>query len=78
MPKSSVRRIASSVRLSSQRDTTRRGGSTERDISAFTVQPTGPSAPAVVTTATPVGQCRMKSRNSASGTEGRSTEVAMA
>src|SRR5205085_689644 len=64
-PKRSVRRITSSVRLSSPNETSTSGGSTERDSSAFTVQPTGPSGPAVVTIATPVGQWRLKSRNSA-------------
>jgi hypothetical protein len=32
----------------------------DNDIIEFTVHPTGPCAPAVVTIATPVGQCVMK------------------
>jgi hypothetical protein len=58
-----VRATAASVRLFVASDTSSSGGSAETEATAVTVQPTGRPSAALVTTATPVGQAAIRSRN---------------
>jgi len=62
-------RMARSVRLPRSKQTRMSGGSSDSEVTALAVVPTGaPSAPIDVTTVTPVAKWPMASRNSVAGT----------
>jgi hypothetical protein len=62
-------RIARKVALLRSKQTSSRGGSSDSDVTALAVVPTGsPSSPTEVTSVTPVAKCPIVSRNSAAET----------
>jgi hypothetical protein len=64
-------RIACRVRLPRSKQTRTSGGSSDSELTALAVVPTGwPSAPRDVMTVTPVAKCPMAFRNSAPVTSG--------
>ncbi len=68
-------RIAASVRLPCAKQTSRSGGSSESEVTAFAVVPTGsPPGPIVVTTVTPVGNAPIAARSA----RGDTVAIAMA
>jgi hypothetical protein len=64
-------RIACRVALLRSKQTNSSGGSSDSDVTALAVVPTGsPSSPIEVMTVTPVAKCPMASRNSTAETPG--------
>src|SRR5579863_7995072 len=64
-------RTARRVALLRSKQTSSSGGSSDSDVTALAVVPTGsPSSPIEVTTVTPVAKCPMASRNSTAETPG--------